>query len=175
MRRALFALALAGSLACSQDSGQRPPETPQQPPHPTPTPAAPPSAAPVRLDPHALRAAAGLLCLTPESLVAFPGGIQFGESASDSTTGDVSGLFFRFSLVDSGVVGLVLEATGEVGEPQPFTELQLDPRNGAISFSGGDSLNRFRFSGRFSCDRLRGRSELSPQQVLEGKVFRLMT
>jgi hypothetical protein len=113
--------------------------------------------------------------LTPESLTAFPGGIQFGEGGTDSTTGDISGLFFRFSFADSGIVGLVLEAAGEVGEPRPFTELRLDPRDGAISFAYGDSLNRSRFDGRFSCDRLLGRWELEPRQVVEGKVFRRMT
>lgn len=174
MRRALFALVLGSSLACRQESRERPPETPRG-PSPTPAPIAARQAAPVRIDARALRAAAHLLCMTPESLTAFPGGIQFGESATDQTTGDIAGLFFRFSLADSGLVGLVLEAAGEGGESQPFTELQFDPRNAAISFAWGDSLNRSQFSGRFSCDSLWGRWELSPRQVLTSKVFRRMT
>jgi hypothetical protein len=173
VRKGLFALVLGGSLACGQESGERLPET-RRDPHPAPKPTVLPTAAPVRLDAQVLRAASGLLCLTPESLTAFPGGIQFGEGGVDSTTGDIGGLFFRFSFADSGILGLALEATGEVGKPQPFTDLQLDPRDGAISFAYGES-NRSRFNGWFSCDRLWGRWEPYPRHVEEETVFRRMT
>jgi len=118
--------------------------------------------------------ATDLLCMRPDSLSASQGVLEFGETASDQSTGDVAGLVFRLSVTDSGVTGEAMEATGESGSTQPFTELVLDLRKQTILFAYGNGDNRSQFTGRISCDRIWGRWEPYPKQVRERMTFKRM-
>jgi hypothetical protein len=142
--------------------------------------AVPPSAPPpktvttavVRISSQDLRAT-NLTCFRPESL-GRSGFIQFGESAFDSTTGDVTGLTFRFAIADTGITGSALDITGDPAavESDPFNELILDLHTGKTHFAYEEGENRGQFDGMISCDSLWGRWEPYPNQVRANRAFK---
>src|SRR5580765_7866450 len=90
-----------------------------------------------------------LRCFKGDSLRQSPA-LEFGESASDSTTGDMAGLTFRFTIADSGITGEAVEITGDAIQPKPLTQLALDLLKGTTAFSYGEGENRAQFAGVLS-------------------------
>src|SRR5437588_12863873 len=122
------AVIMGGLLGCRNE---KPQSATQAPPPPPPPPALVPAY--YRLERRDV-ATTNLLCIRPDALASRQA-LEFGESASDQSTGDVAALVFRFSVNETGVSGQVTEVTGEAGSAKPFTELALDLRKRTIRFA----------------------------------------
>jgi len=152
--------------------GPKPEDRPAPPPPPPP--AAPRMVAPavVSLTTEDVRLS-NLRCFAPESLKR-SAVVQYGEGSSDTTTGDVSALAFRFTITSAGMTGEAVEVTGDAVESDPLTELAVDVRKETIQFAYEEGENRARFLGAISCDSLWGRWEPYPRQVRPNKTFKRM-